>query len=198
LDCDHLFADYFEPEATDVVKLANDVPEGSLIENSGEKLEDVFEIDLTNAKLLMEVKTGPFDMEEFVTKVVEPEVNPTLLLLEWKPAFVVGGFAAVPWPKDEGEGFDRTYAADPARKSFIFSLEPKAQRFDLLEPDQALLRRTGGEGQWRSFRFGDDLRLFDDGECEGSCCAYADGPDDRGFPCDRCDVSFTRFELWAL
>jgi hypothetical protein len=60
-----------------------------------------FCIDLTNTKVFMEVKTGPFEMEELVTKVVEPEANPTVLLLEWQPGFVIGGFAGIPWPKDE-------------------------------------------------------------------------------------------------
>jgi hypothetical protein len=101
LDCEHLFADHFEPEAIYVIKFGNDFPEGSLLLSSREKLEG-FGIDLTNAKLLMEAKR-PFDMAEFVTKVVEPEVNPTVLLLEWQPGFVVGGFAGVPWPKVENE-----------------------------------------------------------------------------------------------
>jgi hypothetical protein len=96
LDCEHLFGDYFEPEAIYVIKFGNDFSEGSLLLSSREKLEG-FGIDLTNAKLLMEAK-GPFDMEEFVTKVVEPEVNPTVLLLKWKPGFVIGGFAGVSWP----------------------------------------------------------------------------------------------------
>jgi hypothetical protein len=117
LDCAHLFADHFEPEATYAIKLVKDFPKGSLMLTSSEKVEG-FGIDLTNAKLLMDVKVGPFDMGEFVTKVVEPEVNPTVLLLEWQPGFVVGGFAGVPWPKD-----DDSCAADAEKKSFIFSLE---------------------------------------------------------------------------
>jgi hypothetical protein len=121
LDGEHPFADYFEPEATYVIKLVNDLPESSLMLTSSEKLEG-FGIDLTNAKLLMEVKAGPFDMEGFVTKVVEPEMNPTVLLLEWQPGFVVGGFAGVPWPKRES--LFGSFAADPEKKSFIFSLEP--------------------------------------------------------------------------
>jgi hypothetical protein len=40
-----------------------------------------FGVSLTSAKLVKEVK-GPFDMEEFVTKIVKTEVKPTLLLLE--------------------------------------------------------------------------------------------------------------------
>jgi hypothetical protein len=81
----------------------------------------------------MEVKTGSFDIEEFVTKVVEPEVSPTVLLLEWQPGFVIGGLDGVPRPKGENQGFDLHWARDPEKKSFILSLEPKAQRFDLLD-----------------------------------------------------------------
>jgi hypothetical protein len=132
LECGDLFVDYFEPEAIYVIKLGDDFPEGSLMLSSSEKLGG-FGIDLTNAKLLMDVKAGPFDMEEFVTKVVEAEVNLTLPLLEWKPDFVVGGFAAVPWPKDESElGETGFFAGDPAKKSFIFSLKPNARRFNLV------------------------------------------------------------------
>jgi hypothetical protein len=193
LDCGQLFANYFEPEATYVIKLANDFADGSLMLTSSEKLEG-FGIDLTNAKLLMEMKAGPFDMGEFVTKVVEPEVNPTVLLLEWQPGFVVGGFAGVPWPKDESDGYEFRYAADPEKKSFIFSFEPKARRFDLLIADGALLRRTGES--WRSFIFGSDLWVYDDGDCDGDSHAYAGERDDDSFPGSL--VPFSRFELWAL
>jgi hypothetical protein len=194
LDCEHLFADYFEPEATYMIKLANDFPEGSLMLTSGEKLEDLG-IDLTNAKLLMELN-GPFDMEEFVTKVVEPEVNPTVLLLEWKPGFVVGGFAGVPWPMDETSLRDRHYGADPEKKSFIFSLEPKARRFDLLEASKALRRAAGSST--RILMFGDDLFVWDDGCCARRSNFYGGGRDDGSFPDSTGNVCFTRFELWAL
>jgi hypothetical protein len=194
LEYDQLFADYFEPEATYLIKLANDFPEGSLMLKSGEKLES-FGIDLTTAKLLMDVKAGPFDMEEFVTTVVEPEVNPTLLLLEWKPGFVIGGLAAVSWPKDERHGLSFCCAADQERKSFIFSLEPKVRRFDLLKPDLALMRRTNSS--WRSFGFGNDLNVYDDGDCDSLAGSSFGVRDDASFPCER-PVRLTRFELWAL
>jgi hypothetical protein len=194
LDCEQLFADHFEPEAIYVIKLANDFPEGSLMLTSSEKLEG-FGIDLTNAKLLMEVK-GPFDMEEFVTKVVEPEVNPTVLLLEWQPGFVIGGFAGIPWPKVEGRlGWGEAFAADAERRSFIFSLEPNARRFDLLTPDRALLR-AGGPGH-RVIYFGVDLAVVDGGTCWGQSNYDAGGRGIGSFP-DGAWVHFTRFELWAL
>jgi hypothetical protein len=111
----------------------------------------------------MEVKAGPFDMEEFVTKVIEPEVNPTVLLLEWQPGFVVGGFAGVPWPKVESGVVGRmAVAADREKKSFVFALEPKVQRFDLLNSKKALMGMTHWD--WRSFVFGNDLVVYD-GKC---------------------------------
>jgi hypothetical protein len=192
LNCDHPFADYFEPEAIYAIKLAIDFPEGSLMLNASEKLEG-FGIDLTKAKLLMDVK-GRFDMEEFVTKVVEPEASPTVLLLEWQPGFVVGGLAALPWPKRESQGAQRCYAADPEKKSFMFSLEPKARRFDLVRADKALLRWT--DGNWRSFKFGNDLYVSDDGDCAGQSTSYSGERDDGSFP--KHHFKFTRFELWAL
>jgi hypothetical protein len=195
LDCDHLFADYFEPEATDMIKVGSDLPEGSLMLASNEKLEG-FGIDLTNAKLLMEVEAGPFEMEEVVVKVVEPEVNPTVLLLEWQPGFVVGGFVGVPWPKDEGRlGGGGGFTVDPEKKSFIFSLEPKARRFDLLDSERTLMRWNNGN--WRSFQFGYDLTVYDDGTCYSDCSAYNGGRIEGSFPGFPVPL-FTRFELWGL
>jgi hypothetical protein len=192
LDCNHLFADHFEPETTYEIKLVDGFREGGLMQNSCEKLEG-FGIDLTNAKSLMAVN-GPFDMEEFVTKVAEPEVNPTVLLLEWQPGFVIGGFAGVPWPKDEG--LLGVYMGDPEGKSFIFSLEPEAERFDLFVTEHALLRVK--HWRWRGFEFGDDLGVFDNGNCTGCSSVYAGSRDDGSFPIGFRGVRFTRFELWAL
>jgi hypothetical protein len=76
---------------------------------------------------------------------------------------VVGGFAGVPWPKDEPRwGEPHHSATDRGRKSFIFPLEPKAQPFDLLDAGRALTRWTGLDGNWRSFQFGEDLGIYDD------------------------------------
>jgi hypothetical protein len=193
LDCDQLFADHFEPEATYVIRLVNDFPEEGLMLTSSEKLES-FGIDLTNARLLMEAK-GPFDMEEFVTKVVEPEVNPTVFLLEWKPGIVVGGFAGVAWPEDSRWGSD-CYAADPQKKSFVFSLEPQARRFDLLVASKALRRMWGLRERY--LIFGDDLLVGDDGCCASGSIFYRGGREDGSFPDSTFGVQFKRFELWAL
>jgi hypothetical protein len=133
---------------------------------------------------------GPFDMGVFVTKVVKEEVSPTLLLLEWKLGFVVGGFAGVPWPKNEGFVF----ASDPKKESFIFSLEPAVQRFDLLKPEKALMRDTNG--RWRSFDFGGDLTVYSHGTWAAARGTYSGERDNGCFP--RFPVPFSRFELWGL
>jgi hypothetical protein len=141
----------------------------------------------------MEAK-GPFDMEEFVTRVVEPEVNPTVLLLEWKLGFVVGGFADVA----EMRGLAivaSCYAADPEKKSFIFSLEPKARRFHLLVAGGALGRGAGPGGRY--LVFGDDLFVWDDGCCARRSQVYEGGRDDGSFPGSTGNVCFKQFELWA-
>jgi hypothetical protein len=145
----------------------------------------------------MDVKAGPLDMEDFVKTVVEAEVNPTLLLLEWKPGFVIGGFAGVPWPKNESRlAVSRDFAADPGMRSFIFSFEPEVRRFNLVEPDRALAQWTCSD--WRSFGFGNDLSVCDDGICNSFSDVYAGGRDDGNFPDNSSRVHFTRFELWAL
>jgi hypothetical protein len=164
---------------------------GTLLAQSQAKMLSCH-VSLANAQLLMNVKAGRFDMEEFVTKIVKPGLKPMLLLLEWKPGFVIGGFAAVAWPKREGFG---TCTSDPEKKSFIFSLEPKARRFDLLEAEKALQRVA--DRRFRGFYFGKDLGVFDDGTCwSGSDYHYAGGRDDGSFPDG--EAAFTRFELWSL
>jgi hypothetical protein len=193
LVCDQMFADYFEPEAIYVIKLGDDFPEGSLMLSSSEKLGG-FGIDLTNAKLLMDVKAGPFDMEEFVAKVVEREMNPTLLLLEWKPDFVVGGLAAVPWPKDVG--WFPSCVPDFEKKSFIFSVEPNVQRYGLVGDRSALMRGTRGNGLW-GFAFGCDLGVVGDGMCWANSYAYAGTRDEGRFPPLNA-VPFIGFEVWSL
>jgi hypothetical protein len=189
MDCQELFADYFEPEATYLIKLEHDCV-GGLMLVSGEKLES-FGIDLASGKLLMDVN-GPFDMQEFVAKVEKPEAKPTILLVEWKQGVVVGGFAAVPWPSNEGMWRN---AEDPEVKSFIISLEPNARRFDLRLPAVALGCDTF-MGR-RSFQFGSDLLVFDDGTCGAKSCVYDCGRGDGSFP-SRNGIPFVRFELWSL
>jgi hypothetical protein len=86
------------------------------------------------------------------------------------------------------------FAAD-SDKSFIFSLEPRAWRFDLLYPDKAL-RWAAGPGTGY-LMFGEDLIVGDDGRCASRSNFYGGGRDDGSFP-DSTGVRFKRFELWAL
>jgi hypothetical protein len=198
LDCDQLFADYFEPNTTYAIRLARDFPERSLMRDSSEKVEELG-IDLSNGRLLMSVAAGPFDMEEFVVKVVEPGARPTLLLLEWGPGSVVGGFAAVAWPKVEKKPEDALWvgAVDQQMESFIFSLAPSPRSFALLKAGEALYRVRNAAGRW--FQFGNDLGICAAGWCSAisnSVSVYARGRDGSSFPGD--DVPFLRLELWVL
>jgi archaellum component FlaC len=168
-------------------------PTGTLLALNQAKICE-FGVPLTRARMLMDVK-GPFEMEQFVTLVVTPGVKPTMLLVECRPGFVIGGCAAVAWPTDEGTiGGAPIYASDPAKRSFIFSLEGRARAFGLQRAEQALLRMT--DGKVRGFRFERDITVCDNGQCWVDCNAYAGGRDDGIFPTEK--VRFTHFELWAL
>jgi hypothetical protein len=67
-----------------------------------------------------------------------------------------------------------------------------------LRGDEALGRLT--DGDWRTFAFETDLRVFDDGTGNSCCTGCADGRDRRSFPLGGGEafMAFRRFELWAL
>jgi hypothetical protein len=94
LDLDHLFADYFEPEATYDVRPGLSYPEGSLLESNDAKLTA---IGVTDPRRLMEMGELEWSMDEFLEKA--GDFAPTLELTTLKNGTVCGGVAGVPWPK---------------------------------------------------------------------------------------------------
>jgi hypothetical protein len=124
LNCDHLFADYFEPEGVYQVKVGGNIREGTLLKSSESKLEPLG-VNLVAPQLLMEVEELTWSMDEFLEKA--GDFAPTLVLIKMKNGTVCGGVAGVPWPKWGN-------AADPTKGSFIFSLGATPVRFDLVKP----------------------------------------------------------------
>jgi hypothetical protein len=192
--------------STEEVPLAVYPAPGTLLGQNESSLKG-FGIPLLNARLL----TAPGWSSmcwDFERKIVERGLAPTLVLVEWKAGFVVGGFAAVAWPKLETQKGATTihWAADPDRASFIFSLKPNARRFALVDADTALVRRAADFPSWhqcdpwRAFWFGDlDLRVFDDGTFRSfSGGSYEAFPHDGSFPEDNTDAYYKRVEVWAL
>jgi hypothetical protein len=64
-----------------------------------------------------------------------------------------------------------------------------------MDADQVLMRVTGR--CLRSFVFGRDLGIHDDGTCVRVSACYAGGCDDGNFTGYRADP-FARFEVWAF
>jgi hypothetical protein len=129
LNCDHLFADYYEPDGVYQVKIGRDIPEGTLLKSRESKVRS-FGVKLNAPQLLMEVEEGSvWSMDEFLEKA--GEFAPTLVLIKMKNGTECGGVAGVPWPKKAGK------AADPVKDSVIFSLGATPARFDLVEPEKA-------------------------------------------------------------
>jgi hypothetical protein len=57
------------------------------------------------------------------------------------------------------------------------------------------------DDDYRSFGFGHDLIVYDEGECvsdQSYTDVYAGGRDEGSFPDDTDRVHFTRFEVWTL
>jgi hypothetical protein len=156
LNCDHLFADCFEPDAIYRVKVRGNYPEGSLLNSNEAKLRPLG-VDLAAPQLLMEAEELKWSMEEFLMKA--SDFAPTLILIRLENGAECGGVAGVPWPKLFSS------AADPAKDSFIFSLGATPGRFDLVRPDNALYC----DGSSFEFGFdGDDLYVWSDGDGCGS------------------------------
>jgi hypothetical protein len=127
LNCDHLFADYFEPDGVYRVKVGANIREGTLLKSNESRVRSLG-VNLTAPELLMEMEELEWSMEEFWEKA--GDFAPTLMLIKMKNGAECGGVAGVPWPK---EGV--WYGADPAKGSFIFSLGATPARFDLVNPE---------------------------------------------------------------
>jgi hypothetical protein len=188
---DHLFADYFEPEAIYQLKLAWNYPEDTLLSSSQWKLRRLG-VDLTAPRLLIAMEDLKWRFGEFWEKA--GGFAPTLLLIKMKNGTECGGVAGVPWPRN------CEVAADYSKKSFIFSLGASPARFDLVSPDWALYCMS-----W-SFGFGyggGDLFVRNNGGGCGSAGQgdYA-GPREKGQlvggAAEASLQSYERWEMWRL
>jgi hypothetical protein len=192
LNCDHLFADYFEPDGVYQVKVGGNISEGTLLKSSESKVKSLG-VNLTAPQLLMEVEELKWSMDEFWQKAVD--FAPTVVLIKMKNGTECGGVARVPWPKmHDGK------AADPAKGSFIFSLGATPVRFDLVNPEKALFC-------WSNFfGFGydsNDLFVWSNGDgCGSSRRGTYAGPRQKGEliggTAETYKQPYERWELWRL
>jgi hypothetical protein len=190
LNCDHLFADYYEPEGIYQVKLGGNIQENTLLKSSESQVRSLG-VNLTAPQLLMEVKELEWRMDEFLEKAAD--FAPTLVLIKMKKGTECGGVAGVPWPNMDA------VMGDPAKGSFIFSLGATPARFDLVNPNGALFCTRVG------FGFGDDcdLFIFTTGLGCGSLGQedYARPREMRqliGGTAQDCFQPYERWELWRL
>jgi hypothetical protein len=193
LNCEHLFADYYEPEGVYQVKVGGNIQEGTLLNSSESKVRSLG-VNLTSPQLLMEMEELEWSMDEFLKKA--GDFAPTLMLIKMKNGTVCGGVAGVPWPKKWET------AVDPAKGSFIFSLVATPARFDLVNPEKALVCTN------LRFGFGDDgydLCIVANDDVCGSLgqVSYA-GPRQTGQLIARTADDYRyfqpyeRWELWRL
>jgi hypothetical protein len=152
LDKSHLFADYFEPDATFVLQVLPEIAAGTLLAECLNEVESL-PLDVKAAKLLL-ANSGKFTEGEWDDAV--GDAVPTLVLLKLVNGVVCGGVAAVAWPKGEG------CSADPTGTSFIFSLRPKMARYGLKSRDDDRALDSAEDLKM----FGDDLQIWgDSGQC---------------------------------
>jgi hypothetical protein len=192
LNCEHLFADYFEPDGVYQVKVGGNIQEGTLLKWSESKVRSLG-VNLKAPQLLMEMEESKWCMDEFWEKA--GDFAPTLVLFKMKIGTECGGVAGVPWPKK------RVWSAeDPSKGSFIFSLGATPARFDLVNPGNALYC-----GPWQfGFGYGNsDLIIFATG---AGCCSEGQG--DYAGPREKGQLiggtakmryePYERWELWRL
>jgi hypothetical protein len=195
LNLEHLFADYFEPDAIYHVRVGGNYPDGSLLNCCETKLKAIG-VAPEAPQLLMEVSELKWSMDEFLKKA--DGLAPTLVLIKMKNGTVCGGVAGVPWPRKS------YYKADPAKGSFIFSLGAAPARFDLVNPEEALYCCHN------YFGFGydaNDLFVWDDGDGCGSCADFQHGRSAYTGPrgqgqlvgaTDGYNEPYERWEPWRL
>jgi hypothetical protein len=164
-------------EATPPRPLQTVTPGTLLVENA--PAVDALGLELKAAEPLMAKGGGPWDFGGFKAMVIGK--SPVLVLVEFAGG-VCGGFAAVPFEKDE-------LTADPTGTSFVFSLRPVAARYALKDKAEALYL-------WPDcFQFGDGcLSIRNTGDMARREETYAVPSDwDTGG-----SVKFTRFEIWQV
>jgi hypothetical protein len=186
LEGNHLFADYFEPDATFVLEVPPEAAAGTLLNECQSEVESL-PLEVKAAKLLL-ANSGNITKEEWQAAV--GDAAPTLVLLELVNGVVCGGVAAVGWPKG-GES-----SSDPSGASFVFSLRPKLKRFGLKSRERAL------DDVGRLKMFGYDLQIWGD---QGHCCSHEGdqyaGPRAGGELIGAKageDVDIVRMEVWQL
>jgi hypothetical protein len=142
---DDRMIDYFDPEEpfTALAVLARDLG-ATLLAEHAEEVEQLG-IDLREAKLITKVGKGSWKVDDFKGGV--SKAGRTLLIAETALGHVCGGFTVCSW----------AWGDDYAKASFIFSLVPKLERFELLYAGTVVTLNSSG------FMFGRDLCFFSDG-----------------------------------
>jgi hypothetical protein len=191
LNCEHLFADYFEPEGVYQVKVGGIVQEDTLLKASESKVRSLG-VNLKSPQLLMEMEELKWSMDEFWQKA--GDFAPTMVLIKMKNGTECGGVAGVPWPKK----YD--LAADPEKDSFIFSLGATPVRFNLVRPERALYCDND------SFGFGyngEGLFILNNGvgcgsRDEGAYAGRREWGQLVGATAEEWVEAYERWELWRL
>jgi hypothetical protein len=156
------------------------VQAGTLLAANTQSVKSI-KLELKAAELLLMKGAGPWDVGEFVSKVVG--ISPVLVVVEWAGG-VCGGLAAVPFQHKISE-----FTADPTGASFVFSLRPTVARYPLQDKASALLLGRGG------FFFGlGCLAIAGTGEMHRREDTYA-VPSGWAI---RNVTSFKRFEVWRV
>jgi hypothetical protein len=157
------------------------IPAGTLLAENARAMQTL-KIDITNAQLLLRKGEGPWNLREFVEKVVG---QAALVVLVESELGVCGGFAAVAFPDKE-----REYVADPSGATCVFSIKPTTARYPLEYKAGALY--LGSD----VFSFAGCLGIYSGGVMARREFAYAVP---SGWATDLSSYpKFTRFECWRV